>query len=267
MKFLKKQSSRKILYSFMASLAVLCPLSFSPTLAQAIDYNNQIEQQETEMRRLTGKVEEMGFQIRQLEDKFQRLSKETDFRLKELEDRSDASTSSSVKKGSTPVPVSKGDPKPLGSRESVSKSTTDTHKKSDDSEGEDAGHVYEQSLSAYNQKDYAKAQSGFQNFLETSSVDPLASNAYYWLGETYYAQKQYKDAAGSFLEGYRKFPQGNKAPHNLYRLGATLFQLGKKQEGCATLKEAKQRVEAGADEQKAILLKRIEQIQQKNTCS
>ena len=34
-------------------------------------------------------------------------------------------------------------------------------------------------------------------------ADPLAGNAVYWLGETYYARRQFADAAVTFADGYQ----------------------------------------------------------------
>ena len=51
----------------------------------------------------------------------------------------------------------------------------------------------------------------------------LASNAYYWLGETFYVQKNFQKAAISFAKGYQKFPKGNKAIDQLFKLALTLL--------------------------------------------
>ena len=42
----------------------------------------------------------------------------------------------------------------------------------------------------------------------------------------------YKDAASAYLEGYQKYPKGDKAPINLLRLGVSLVQIGEKDQGC-----------------------------------
>jgi len=62
--------------------------------------------------------------------------------------------------------------------------------------------------------------------------DPLAGNAQYWLGETYYVQKDYNNAAAVFAEGYQKYPKGGKAADNLLKLGMSLGQLGQKADAC-----------------------------------
>ena len=34
------------------------------------------------------------------------------------------------------------------------------------------------------------------------------------------------------MEGYQKYPKGNKAPINLLKLGVSLVQIGEKDQGC-----------------------------------
>jgi len=61
----------------------------------------------------------------------------------------------------------------------------------------------------------------------------LAGNAQYWLGETYYVQGDYRQAAQSFLKGYREYPKGRKAADSLLKLGLSLNRLGQKEQACA----------------------------------
>lgn len=64
--------------------------------------------------------------------------------------------------------------------------------------------------------------------------DPLAGDAQYCLGETYYTRGQYKDAAGAFLEGYKTYGSSREAPDSLLKLGMALAQLGQKHEAGST---------------------------------
>ena len=42
----------------------------------------------------------------------------------------------------------------------------------------------------------------------------------------------YTDAATAYLEGYQKYPKGEKAPINLLKLGVSMVQIGEKEQGC-----------------------------------
>ena len=74
---------------------------------------------------------------------------------------------------------------------------------------------------------YAQAEAWFKGFLQQHATHALADNAYYWLGETYLVQDRLDQAAITFGQGLQAFPQGNKAPANLLKLGVALERLGK----------------------------------------
>ena len=72
-----------------------------------------------------------------------------------------------------------------------------------------------------------------QEFVERNPKDKLASNARYWLGETYYLRAAYVQSAETFLEGYQLDPQGPKVPDNLFKLGMSLLRLELAPDACA----------------------------------
>jgi tol-pal system protein YbgF len=97
--------------------------------------------------------------------------------------------------------------------------------------------VYETAYNHLLQRDFASAETGFTNFLRAYPSDPLAGNAQYWLGETYYVRGKYRQAADSFLTGYRNYKNSDKAPASLLKLGMSLHQMGEKDAACATFSE------------------------------
>jgi tol-pal system protein YbgF len=103
----------------------------------------------------------------------------------------------------------------------------------------DAQTLYQQGYGALLQKDYAGAEVAFGQLVDTYPSDPLAPNAQYWLGESYYVRGQYKNAADAFLKGYKKYKSGDKAPDTLLKLGMALSELGQKDAACSTLNELK----------------------------
>jgi tol-pal system protein YbgF len=84
---------------------------------------------------------------------------------------------------------------------------------------------------------YPEAGLAFKAFVAQHPKDTLAGNAQYWLGETYYAQSDYKNAAIAFAEGYQKYPKSSKAPDNLLKLGMSLGQTGRKADACTAFKQ------------------------------
>jgi tol-pal system protein YbgF len=92
---------------------------------------------------------------------------------------------------------------------------------------------YSYAFGLLRQANYDKAEEALQAFLKVNGDDPLAGNARYWLGETYYVRGQYVQAAEVFLKGYRSDPKSPKAPDTLLKLGMSLTNLDKKREACA----------------------------------
>jgi tol-pal system protein YbgF len=103
----------------------------------------------------------------------------------------------------------------------------------------DAQTLYQQGYGALLQKDYAGAEGAFRQLVDAYPNDPLAADAQYWIGETYYVRGQYKNAADAFLNGYKKHKSGQKAPDTLLKLGMSLAELGQKDAACATFDELK----------------------------
>jgi len=83
------------------------------------------------------------------------------------------------------------------------------------------------------QANYDNAELALQEFVKRYPKEALASNARYWLGETYYVRAAYVQAAEVFLEGYQADPKGAKAPDSLLKLGMSLAGLDKKRDACA----------------------------------
>jgi tol-pal system protein YbgF len=105
--------------------------------------------------------------------------------------------------------------------------------------GDDAHSLYEKGYGALAQKDYAGAEVAFRQLIESYPKDPLAADAQYWIGESFYRRGQYKAAADAFLLGYKKYQSGDKAPETLLKLGMSLAALGQKDAACSTFGELK----------------------------
>jgi tol-pal system protein YbgF len=84
-------------------------------------------------------------------------------------------------------------------------------------------------------------------FVDRHRDHPLASDAQYWLGETYYVQGDYKQAAQSFLKGYRDYPDGRKAPDTLFKLALSLQQLEQTSQACSTFAEVAKKYPTAAN--------------------
>jgi tol-pal system protein YbgF len=83
-----------------------------------------------------------------------------------------------------------------------------------------------------NDQNFSGAERALKTFIERNPEHTLAGNAHYWLGETFYVRKDFRQAAFTFADGYQRFPRNNKAPDNLLKLGMALGQLGQAKEAC-----------------------------------
>ncbi|HEY3910033.1 MAG TPA: tol-pal system protein YbgF [Stellaceae bacterium] len=83
--------------------------------------------------------------------------------------------------------------------------------------------------------DYPAAEDALRSFIEQHPRDPLAGNAQYWLGESFYARGKYAEAAAAFADGYKRYPRGPKAADGLLQLGMSLARADQKHNACIAL--------------------------------
>jgi len=100
-----------------------------------------------------------------------------------------------------------------------------------------AKQLYETAYGYLMQRDYAAAQSAFEDFLARYPQDSLAGNAQYWLGEAHFVRGEYKAAAGSFLKGYQTYAGNPRAADSLLKLAMSLDRLGQKDAACSSFSE------------------------------
>ncbi|MDG3441972.1 tol-pal system protein YbgF [Nitrospirillum amazonense] len=208
-------------------------------------------QMETQTQQQTGKYEELAYQVSQIKERLDKLSADIDLRLQKLEDKAgiglgastgggDAGTppSSDLKGGGKPpLPgTDTGPVPPPGGAKGGAPATAPA-----DSGGTlPAGPAQDQYDYAFNllrQGDAPNAEKAFTQFLKQNPDSPLASNAQYWLGETFYMRGNYKSAAVAFGDGYKKYPKSNKGADYLLKLALSLDGLGDKASACVVLKQ------------------------------
>mgnify|MGYP001466824209 CR=1 FL=1 len=91
---------------------------------------------------------------------------------------------------------------------------------------------YEFATSFLKVGDYNMAERAFREFVDNNPDSEFSGNAQYWYAETFRIRQLYTDAASAYLEGYQKYPKGEKAPINLLKLGVSMIQIGEKDQGC-----------------------------------
>ncbi len=95
--------------------------------------------------------------------------------------------------------------------------------------------LYEKHYETLLRRQFGDAEAGFRQFLEKYPDHSLAGSAQYQLGETFYAQANYQEAARNFLQGYKNYPKSRRAPDSLLKLGLSLRKLEQREQACAAL--------------------------------
>lgn len=93
--------------------------------------------------------------------------------------------------------------------------------------------VYRRAYNMLSKGNYEAAEVAFIKFINDFPEHSKTSNAYYWLGESFYVRQNYIQAAQNFAAGYKKFPEGSKASAQLLKLGISLYALKKNKEACS----------------------------------
>ncbi len=178
-----------------------------------------------------GRASDMELRLFALEDELQRLTgrvETLEHRLSTIENQTTASSPTAPVAQSTPAttPAPAGDGSTsLGTIPAEDGATARPATVKD---------AYDSAFSLLRQSRYEEATEAFKGLIDEHPNHPLTSNAYYWLGETYYVRKNFREASVYFAKGYQAFPKGNKAPDTLLKLAMTLGQLGKEKEACTT---------------------------------
>lgn len=86
--------------------------------------------------------------------------------------------------------------------------------------------LYQKGYSAYLDGRLKDARDVFRRFVREFPDHPLADNAQYWIGETYYTEKDFENALKEFAKVVDNFPQSNKAPDALLKVAFSFIEMG-----------------------------------------
>ncbi len=208
---------------------------------------------EKQFQQLTNKFEEINFKLDKLSNRMTKVQADNQIRFQDLEKGlpSDSKEKKITKKikNDEELPGS-SQPQDLGSISYKDNSTNETSQQTQSIEttativtetfqaeetilpNETPDKQYEFATSFLKVGDYSTAERAFREFVKANPEHDLAGNAQYWYAETFRIRQLYTDAASAYLEGYQKYPKGEKAPINLLKLGVSMVQIGEKDQGC-----------------------------------
>lgn len=222
------------------------------------DRMNGLEQQ---MNSLTGQIEELQNRVAQLTNRLDKLTTDLEFRISQLEGGQGGRPPGQVAGGNfgntppgappripAPPPAVAGNPTPLndgvlrppppgqsGYQPSVPPANPGGQQQATapPPAGGSPEQQYQAAFDLMTAHNYPAAEAAMRAFVQRNPKHALASNAQFWLGETFYVRNDYQNAAVAYADGYKNYPKGNKAPDTLLKLGMALSAQKKDQDACA----------------------------------
>jgi tol-pal system protein YbgF len=101
--------------------------------------------------------------------------------------------------------------------------------------GEDPMQVYQSAYRDYQRGNYDLAIAGFRDFVSRNPNSELSGNAAYWIGESLYSQKKYREAIQQFDSVVTRYPKSDKVAGALLKKGYGYIALGEKSQGIVQL--------------------------------
>jgi tol-pal system protein YbgF len=213
---------------------------------------------EEQIRRLTGRIEQLEYDQRNADRRIDQLIEDLDQRLRSFEqsggagpglaegpapanERGEAEQAlNNLAAGSVPPPAPADGQ--LGSVPEGALASLPRPNPADVAAPEKSTltpeQQYENAVQLLQAGDYQGAQGGLELFLDINADHQLASNAAYWLAETHYVRQNYSAAAAAFARNYRNYGKDSaKAIDNLLKLGMSLSSLGEQEKACLTYEE------------------------------
>ena len=208
---------------------------------------------ENQFQQLTNKFEEINFKLDKLSNRLSKVQADNQVRFQDLEAAfNSGEVVKNITKNTTQESILPGSstPQDLGSvsyKDTLSNETTQKIESVETTASivtetfqaeekilpnDTPDKQYEFATSFLKVGDYPTAERAFREFVLSNPEHQLAGNAQYWYAETFRIRQLYTDAAAAYLEGYQKYPQGEKAPVNLLKLGVSMVQIGEKDQGC-----------------------------------
>ena len=210
---------------------------------------------ENQFQQLTNRFEEINFKIDKLSNRLSKVQADNQIRFQDIENTitTGENLNNFTKKESNEndeILPGSSTPQDLGSISYKDTASTETSQQIQSVEttasvvtetfqaeekilpNVDPNKQYEFATSFLKVGDYPTAERAFREFVLENPDHELAGNAQYWYAETFRIRQLYTDAASAYLEGYQKYPKGEKAPINLLKLGVSMVQIGEKDQGC-----------------------------------
>ena len=164
-----------------------------------LDILNQHEQTLAEIAKLRGQIEVLTNEVAKAQNSQRTLYADLDARIKKLEPRAETIDGETAQV----LPSEK--------------------------------QAYDSAMEVFKTGDYKRAAAALQDFVKRFPESPYASNAQYWLGNAYYAQRDYKNAIAAQEVVATTYASSAKAPDALLNIATSYAELKDKVRAKKTL--------------------------------
>lgn len=225
----------------------------------------RISKLENTLRQMTGQIEQLQFQNRQLQDQLKKVTESGASKPAEVPMAATTTPAAPAAPAAPPLkksdafdpnaqPNAPGAPRALGIGPApglslpkdqngavpmdISKAPTTTGGTIIASDGPPTTkQEYDLASGFLRQGQYGEAENGFRAFLTKHPKDRLVPDAIFGLGESFFQRNRPRDAAEQYLKVTTDFPNSSRAPDSMLRLGLSLQSLNAKEQACATFQE------------------------------
>jgi tol-pal system protein YbgF len=191
------------------------------------------------LSKLRGQIEVTSYEIEQAQKRQRDLYVDLDTRLRKLETvpQEPAQAPGAAVDSNTPAPLpptispnvaATPMPKlpPSGNTRTVAEAAVSAEQQ-----------AYDAASEQFRAGKYPEALAQFQAFLKTFPKSPLAPSAQYWVGNAYYAQRDFAAAIAAQRALIRGFPDSQKAPDALLNIASAQTEQGDTAAARKTLEE------------------------------
>ena len=241
----------RAIWGLAVASALLAGLVGTPLVAQPRDglvaeFLTRLDAQEAALRRLTAELEALQFETRRRERALEARITDLELRIIELEGGDPFATAlapAPADPGAPAAPATPAAPAP-GSTPTLAPPPAPLGTLRVAEANAEERRAFDEARRSLEQEGLASGIDAFAAFDRTYPDSTLRGEAALLLGDAYFAEGRYTDAARQYLIGARDFPDGERAPESQLGLGEALLRLGRPNDACGAFRDIPRRFPA-----------------------
>ncbi|MGH8145616.1 MAG: tol-pal system protein YbgF [Rhodanobacteraceae bacterium] len=192
----------------------------APVPNRGVTRVNRIQALEAQMQQMQGQIEVLQHKLQQLEQSSKDQYTDLDSRISRLEHTGPAAAASAA-----PRPSAAAISAPVGAASAAVHAAPQASAPMSATDKAAAQKAYDTAFKSLRDGNYVDSARDFRAFIDKYPQSTLVSNAYYWLGESYYVTQNFKVALNTFQTLLQKYPDSRKAPDAKLKVGYCQFEM------------------------------------------